>query len=248
MGFGDYIGNNSHQIDAAECERTIREKHPVLLQDDEYLVFAFQGRAGKGRDTYMFTSKRILIKDKKGITGKRTAFKSVPYSSIRAFSVETAGRVDGDQELKVHSRGVGRVDIDFVKDVPVHLVYKFLSQVVIQGKGGGKDTAGAGAFVHDSNVSLGESTGFLDLVGSNFSQINNVEVELKLKSDPDILLSDETVEMAFQCGRDSFILTSKRLLKINVQGVSGKKVEYFTILWPCVKVCLNLTLPFRACS
>mmetsp|Transcript_9856 Transcript_9856/g.20573 ORF Transcript_9856/g.20573 Transcript_9856/m.20573 type:complete len:790 (-) Transcript_9856:247-2616(-) len=235
MDFGGYIGNNSRQIDAAECERTTREKHPDLLQDDEYLVFAFQGRAGKGRDTYMLTSKRLLLKDKKGITGKRTAFKSVPYSSVRAFSVETAGRVDGDQELKVYARGVGRVDIDFENDVPVHLIYKFLSQVVIQGKGSGKDTAGAGAFIHDSDVSVGEDTGVLDLVGSNFSQIDNAEVERKLKSRPDILLNDETVEMAFQCGRDSFILTSKRLLKIDVQGVSGKKVEYLSILWPCIK-------------
>lgn len=58
-------------------------------------------------------------------------------------------------------------------------------------------------------------------------------VEDKLRGS--ILMTDEKVEMAFKCGRDSFIMTNKRILKIDVQGVTGKKVEYMTILWPAIK-------------
>jgi hypothetical protein len=50
-----------------------------------------------------------------------------------------------------------------------------------------------------------------------------------------VLMQDEKVEMSFQCGRDSFVMTNKRVLKIDVQGATGKKVEYLTILWPAIK-------------
>ena len=183
----------------------------------------------------MLTSKRLLIKDKKGLTGKRIAFKSVPYNSIRAFSVETAGTMDTDQELKIYARGIGKVAIDFVNNVDVIAIHRFLSSVVIRGKGAGADTYGGGAVVHDSNVNMAGNTGFLDLLGSNFSQVDVKEVETRLKSNPNLLLEDESVELAFQCGRDSFIFTSKRVLRIDVQGITGKSIEYLTILWPAIK-------------
>jgi hypothetical protein len=92
-----------------------------------------------------------------------------------------------------------------------------------------------GAVAHDStlNVNNGGDTGFLDIMGSNYSQISDAEIESKLKGH--VLLGDEKVEMGFQCGRDSFVLTNKRVLKIDVQGVTGKKIEYLTILWPAIK-------------
>lgn len=67
MGLIDYMGDNSKQIDAAEYEQKIRGDDPRLLQHDEHLVFAFRGRGGSGRDHYMLTTTRVLIKDKKGM-------------------------------------------------------------------------------------------------------------------------------------------------------------------------------------
>mmetsp|Transcript_12428 Transcript_12428/g.27015 ORF Transcript_12428/g.27015 Transcript_12428/m.27015 type:complete len:831 (+) Transcript_12428:168-2660(+) len=234
MGVIDFLGDNSAQIDAKDYEETIMKEDPQLLQHDEHLVFAFKGRGGSGRDHYMLTTTRVLIRDKKGMTGKRIRFISVPYKSIRAFSVETAGSVDTDQELKIHARGIGKVSIDFVNSVDILAIHRFLSSVVIQGKGAGE--AAAGAIVHDGNANMnGSSTGFLDIFGSNYAQIDNKEVESRLKSNPNILLQDEKVELAFKCGRDSFIMTSHRVMKIDVQGVTGKKVEYLTILWAAIK-------------
>lgn len=93
MGIIDYIGDNASQIDAPEYEEKVREEDPQLLQHDENIIFAFKGRGGDGRDHYMLTTKRVLIRDKKGITGKRIRYSSVPYTSIRAFAVDTAGSV-----------------------------------------------------------------------------------------------------------------------------------------------------------
>jgi hypothetical protein len=166
-------------------------------------VFAFKGRGGKGRDHEMFTTKRILIRDKRGTTGKRIRYVSVPYSSIRAFSIETAGSVDADQELKVYARGIGKVSMDFVCDVDVLGIHRFLSDMVIRGEGAGMESGGAVA--HDA-VNTSGGTGFFDLVGSNYSQLNPADIEAKLKGV--VLMQDEKVEMGFQCGRDSFVMVS----------------------------------------
>ena len=66
MGLIDYIGDNAVQIDPMEYENKVREKDPRLLQLDEDVVFAFKGRGGSGRDRYMLTTKRVIIRDKKG--------------------------------------------------------------------------------------------------------------------------------------------------------------------------------------
>ena len=225
-----YLGDNATQIDSTEYEAELREKDPRLLQHDESIVFAFKGRGGKGRDHEMFTTKRILIRDKRGATGKRTRYVSVPYKSIRAFSVETTGTVDADSELKIYARGIGKVSMDFVCDVDVLVIHRFLSEMVIRGDGAGMESNGAVA--HDT-VNTSGGTGFFDLVGSNYSQLNPADIEAKLRGI--VLMSDEKVELGFQCGRDSFVMTNKRVLKVDVQGVTGKKIEYLTILWPAIK-------------
>ncbi len=244
MGLIDYLGDNAAQIDPMEYENKVREKDPRLLQSDEDIVFAFKGRGGKGRDHYMLTTKRVLIRDKKGVnskrvsaqaighwqisnpryftgmTGKQIEYTSVPYKSILAFSVETAGSIDTDQELKLYAQGIGKVSFDLVKSIDVMPIYRFLNTAIIKGKMAGKDADGAVVF--DSSAQLvGGSTGFFDILGSNYAQIDSKMVESSLKSN--VLLDDEKVELAFKCGRDSFILTSRRLLKIDVKGITGKK-------------------------
>ena len=157
-----------------------------------------------------------------GMTGKQIEYTSVPYKSIHAFSVETAGSIDTDQELKLYVHGIGRISIDLVKTINVLPIYRFLSSVIIQGEMAGKNADGAVVFDNSAQM-MGSSTGFFDIFGSNYAQIDTKMVESSLKSNPNILLDDEKVEMAFKCGRDSFILTSCRLLKIDGQGISGKK-------------------------
>merc|ERR1712190_106919 len=57
-----------------------------------------------GRDMLVFTTKRVLLVDVQGLSGKRVEWKSVPYASLRAFSVESAGSWDRDAELKLFGR------------------------------------------------------------------------------------------------------------------------------------------------
>lgn len=53
------------------------------------------------RDTFVFTSKRLILVDKQGLTGSKTEYLSIAYKSISRFSIETAGTFDLEAELKI---------------------------------------------------------------------------------------------------------------------------------------------------
>ena len=103
MGF-----NNAEPISKEEAESHLKEDCPGLLLQDERVEMGFKAT----RDKYYFTTHRVLIEDKHGITGKRTEYKSCPYHSIKAFSVETSGSFDSDVELKVYG---GSLDLSIDK-------------------------------------------------------------------------------------------------------------------------------------
>lgn len=70
----------------------------AILVEGEQLVCGFQVI----RDQFIFTSKRLILIDKQGMSGKKVEYHSIPYKSISHFSVETAGSFDGDAELKIY--------------------------------------------------------------------------------------------------------------------------------------------------
>jgi len=45
----------------------------------------------------------------------------------------------------------------------------------------------------------------------------------------DMFLEDEVIEMSYIAKRDRLVFTDKRMVVINVQGITGKKVEFFTV-------------------
>lgn len=49
-----------------------------------------------------------------------------------------------------------------------------------------------------------------------------------------LLLADEEIETGFKLIRDTFIFTNKRLILIDVQGLTGNKVEYKTIAYKSI--------------
>lgn len=92
----DWMGDNAKQINTLEAETHFKTKFPILLRD-ERVEIVFQS----GRDFTIFTNVRMLRVDVKGISGKRVEFLTIPYGSIDAFAVQTAGKyLDRDTELK----------------------------------------------------------------------------------------------------------------------------------------------------
>lgn len=66
---------------------------------------------------------------------------------------------------------------------------------------------------------------FSGLLG-NASEVDAQEIEKKLEM---ILTETEQIQKAFKLIRDLFVFTDKRLILVDKQGVTGKKVEYHSI-------------------
>ncbi|MBP1468438.1 PH domain-containing protein [Candidatus Chloroploca sp. M-50] len=84
---------NASEVDAAKLEQ---ELGPLLVEGEQ-LVRGFRVL----RDMFVFTSKRLILIDKQGTTGRKVEYHSIPYKAITHFVVETAGTFDGDAELKI---------------------------------------------------------------------------------------------------------------------------------------------------
>ena len=49
-----------------------------------------------------------------------------------------------------------------------------------------------------------------------------------------LLLPEEEVVAAFKIFRDTFIFTNKRLILVDVQGITGSKIQYFSVLYKSI--------------
>jgi hypothetical protein len=83
------------------------------------------------RDLIVFTDKRLILIDKQGMTGKKVEFHSIPYAKISHFSVETAGTLDFDSELKVALSGGAMFARTFGRGVDITEVQKVLATYVL---------------------------------------------------------------------------------------------------------------------
>ncbi|MFZ3578880.1 PH domain-containing protein [Virgibacillus sp. DJP39] len=68
--------------------------------------------------------------------------------------------------------------------------------------------------------------GIFDGMMGNASEIEPSQAEKEI---PELLTASEKVEHAYKLIRDLIIFTNKRLLLIDKQGMTGKKVEYHSI-------------------
>ena len=66
---------------------------------------------------------------------------------------------------------------------------------------------------------------------SNLKEINLMNVRKEIDM---LLVDDERLECAFHTIRDQVIFTNKRIIVVNVQGVTGKRISYFS--YPFAKV------------
>lgn len=97
MGLFDGMMGNVSEITEADAQKQFER----VLAPGEKLEKAFI----LIRDMIAFTDRRIVLVDKQGITGKKAEYTSIPYSKITRFSVETAGTMDLDSELKIWVAG-----------------------------------------------------------------------------------------------------------------------------------------------
>lgn len=68
--------------------------------------------------------------------------------------------------------------------------------------------------------------GFFDGLLGNASEVNIKEIQKEFGT---ILATNENIEKAYKLIRDLFIFTNKRLILVDKQGLTGKKVEFHSI-------------------
>jgi hypothetical protein len=68
--------------------------------------------------------------------------------------------------------------------------------------------------------------GFMDGILGNASTVNKEEVTKELEH---LLANGEKIDVAFKLIRDLIVFTNKRLLLVDKQGLTGKKIDYHSI-------------------
>lgn len=126
MGLLSSIMGNAGTVSNSDLNRD----YGNLLFDGENIEMGFK----LIRDTFIFTSKRLIMVDIQGITGNKVEYVSVAYKSISKFSIETAGTFDLDAELKIwiSSEAMPSITKKFNKSVNVYEVQKVLAYHVLK--------------------------------------------------------------------------------------------------------------------
>ena len=125
MGLMDGLLGNASEVRIDDVQKELGN----LLATGEKIEKAYK----LIRDYFIFTDKRLLLVDKQGVTGKKVEYHSIPYKSIIHFSIETAGHLDLDAELKIWLSGSQLpVQKTFNKSLNIYEVQSVLAGYVLK--------------------------------------------------------------------------------------------------------------------
>jgi hypothetical protein len=120
--FNGLMGN------ASECNVSdVQKEYGHLLASNETIDKAYK----LIRDMFVFTNRRLILIDVQGVTGKKIEYHSIPYSKITQFSIETAGHLDLDAELKIWVSGLAQpIEKQFNRSLNIYEVQAELAEHV----------------------------------------------------------------------------------------------------------------------
>eukprot|EP00971_Amphidinium_carterae_P097796 1935051-Amphidinium_carterae.1 len=140
------------------------------------------------------------------LSGTKVEYLSIPYTSIHAFAVRTAGGfLDGDAELAVWtglptSTGIFEIHQDLRKTASdIFVVQQFLAGQVLGSR------SAPPAHLHEGTaVGQGDNAAsFLDWLGGDMASADPKVAEEMLRSTPTpLLLPDERIELAYRVRND----------------------------------------------
>ncbi|MDN4633161.1 PH domain-containing protein [Sphingomonas sp. PsM26] len=106
---------------------TLREKYERVMMPNEVIEMEFKGL----RDGMLFTDKRIVVINAQGITGRKVEVSTFPWKAIAAYSVENAGSIDFDAELKICGSGWGVCEVQLGRSADVGIVCQFINEKIL---------------------------------------------------------------------------------------------------------------------
>ena len=123
----DFI-NNTQLFKLKEVEKsTFDETVRAFYVNGEETVACYKAV----RDYIVFTNKRMIHVNVKGLTGKKQEFSNLPYSKLQAFSVETAGIIDIDTDVDLVFAGLGTVHLEFAIGTDVAKLLRLISAYIL---------------------------------------------------------------------------------------------------------------------
>lgn len=125
MGLLNKILGNASEVSVEQ----LTTKYGRLLIENEQIELGFM----LFRDVFMFTNLRLILIDVQGLTGSKVEYKSMPYKNISRFSLESAGTLDLDAELKIwiSSENIPSVSKKFNKSINIYNVQRYLASKVM---------------------------------------------------------------------------------------------------------------------
>lgn len=81
------------------------------------------------RDMAIFTTKRLIVRDAQGITGKKVEIYSLPWKSVDMWSSENAGHLDFNSEMEFWTRA-GHIKVNLKKGIDIRRLDWVISSCV----------------------------------------------------------------------------------------------------------------------
>ena len=111
---------------------TLQQEIPIpadvqsLLTPGEDAVASFK----TFRDSATFTTKRLIVRDAQGMTGRKVEIYSLPYSSILMWSTENAGVLDWNSEVELWTKA-GHIKVKLAKGADVRRLDSLFAWAVL---------------------------------------------------------------------------------------------------------------------
>ena len=105
----------------------LSEQVAPLLCPGESIEQQFQGI----RDGIVFTDRRVIAVNTQGFTGKKKAFVVLPYNRIQAYSIESAGVMDFDTEMKLWFSGLGIVTFELIAGSDLSSLARLIGNAIL---------------------------------------------------------------------------------------------------------------------
>jgi len=233
--------DNYAVFEKKEAEHKLRQYAPLVLPEDEHVILAYKLRNHK----IYFTDRRILTKKSSKFDKEAPDYVSLPYSDVAGYSCTSAGTLDADWELEIYFTCFDKFSMlqkDMLADVPLQELLYHLNVYCLPHVDpfGTEDKVGAAISTKPPQE---DKQGVLDYLGDNAKEIDPQQAEQKLKS---YLHPNEKVRIAYKSGRDLTLFTTKRVFIIDTKGVSGKRIEYLSILYRNIRAFALETAPTKS--
>lgn len=83
------------------------------------------------RDSAIFTTKRLIVRDAQGLRGKKIEIYSLPWSAVNMWSSENAGGVfDHNAELELWTRA-GHIKVNLHKGIDIRRLDMLIAHAVL---------------------------------------------------------------------------------------------------------------------